>query len=178
MRRPAPLRRARSLALAAALALLAACPVCGAPPTRVTVTLALQGGGGTAIHGVDAVLALPAGALLESDPATGRVAPRALRLEGGATNAVMEGRFTPHARAPSVRLLVASLAPLARGPLVSLTMTVPGGVPTASAFEVASALVAGESGAPVGNAGVLVAGVKLAPEPPPAPPGAPPAASR
>jgi hypothetical protein len=89
----------------------------------------------------------------------------------------MEGRFTAHAKAPSVRVLVASLAPLARGPVVSLTMTVPGGVPSASAFEVASALVAGESGAPVGNAGVLVAGVKAAPEPGPAQ-GAPPASSR
>jgi hypothetical protein len=171
------MRWARALAPAAALALLAACPVRGAPLTRVTVTLALQGGAGTALHGVDAVLALPAGAVLESDPATGRVAPKALRLEGGATNAVMEGRFTPHAKAPSVRLLVASLAPLPRGPVVSLTMTVPGGVPSASAFEVASALVAGESGAPVGNAGLLVAEVRLAPEPRPAA-GAPPASGR
>jgi len=161
---PVAMRRAGLMALAASLALLAACPVRGAPPTRVTVTLALQGGAGIAIHGVDAVLALPAGALVESDTATGRVAPRALRLEGGAANAVMEGRFTPHAKAPSVRLLVASLAPLARGPVVSLTLTVPGGVPSASAFEVATSLVAGESGAPVGNAGLLVAGVKLAPE--------------
>jgi hypothetical protein len=76
-----------------------------------------------------------------------------------------------------VRLLVASLAPLARGPLVSLTMTVPGGVPSTSAFEVASALVAEESGAPVGSAGLLVAEVRPAPEPGPVA-GAPPAASR
>lgn len=175
MRRPARRRPGGAPALVAALALLAACPRCSALPTRVTVTLALQGGAGTPLHGIDAVVALPAGALVESDKATGRVAPAALALEGSVKNAVVEGRFTPHAKAPSVRVLVASLAPLAPGPVLRLTMTIPGGVPTPAAFEVASQLVAGETGAPVGNAGVLIAEVKLAPEPPS---GAPPAAGR
>jgi hypothetical protein len=162
--------RTRLLAVTAAgLALLAALlarSVHGAPPTRVRVTLAAQGGGATPLHGVDAELALPRGAVVEADAVTGRVAPAALRLEGGAGNAVVEGRFTRHARAPSVRLLVASLAPLRRGPVVSVVVAVPGGVPAPSAFELAKALVAGEQGAPVAGAGLVVAGVAAEPAAP------------
>ena len=174
----APAGRGSALALAAAAAVAAATLACPAraAPTRVTVTLALQGGAGTPLHGIDALVALPAGAVVASDPATGRVAPAALALEGAVKNAVVEGRFTPHAAAPSLRVLVASLAPLAPGPVLTFTMTIPGGVPSPSAFEVARSLVATETGAPVGNAGLLVASVKLAPAEPP--PGAPPAASR
>jgi len=168
---------ALTLAAAAAVAGLLACPV-RAAPTRVTVTLALQGGAGTPLHGIDALVALPAGAVVPSDPATGRVAPAALALDGGVKNAVVEGRFTPHAKAPSLRVLVASLAPLAPGPVLTFTMTVPGGVPSPSAFEVAKSLVATETGAPVGNAGLLIASVKLAPAEAPASPGANPAAGR
>jgi len=176
MGRP-PARRALALALAAAAAAagLLACPV-RAAPTRVEVTLAIKGGAGTPLHGIDAQVALPAGAVVASEPATGRVAPQALVLLLAVRNAVVEGRFTPHAKTPSLRVLVASLTPLAPGPVLTFTMTIPGGVPTPSAFEVARSLVAAESGAPVGNAVVVVTSVR--PAPPEQPPGAPPAAGR
>lgn len=166
--RPAAGGRAAAAALVPALAAAAlavgllACPV-RAAPTRVEVTLAIQGGAGTPLHGIDAQVALPAGAAVASDPATGRVAPQAMALVLAVRNAVVEGRFTPHARTPSLRVLVASLAPLPPGPVLTVTVTVPGGVPPASAFEMARSLVAGESGAPVGSAVVVVASVRPAP---------------
>jgi len=156
-------RLALPLALASALA--AACSGGPTIPTtsRVAVTLALHGAGATPVHGVDAQLALPAGAQVASDAATGRVAAAALRLEGAAAAGVVEGRFVPHRRAPSVRLLVASGAALGDGALVSVTLSVPGGVPAASAFELAAAVVSGASGQPLPSAGLLVTGVAAAP---------------
>ncbi|HET9553181.1 MAG TPA: hypothetical protein VFP50_09460 [Anaeromyxobacteraceae bacterium] len=131
-----------------ALALLAGCPRGGPAPTRpVTVTVALAGAAPGEVHGVDVTLALPAGATVAHQPATGRLAPSALRLLGGAAGGVVDGTFVPHRKAPSVRLLVASPARLADGDLVAVAVDVPGdAVPEPGAFAIAGALASGPGG--------------------------------
>ncbi len=158
------MRRAWRAALAAALALalLPVGPARAADPARVTVTLSVQGGT-AALHGLDLELALPAGAAVEHEARSGRIKPGAVALLGKASSAVLEGKFVPSRKAPSVRVLVASLAPLPRGPILAVTLTVPGGVPAPSDFELARGLVAGEDGRPAPGAMLVVAEVRPAP---------------
>jgi hypothetical protein len=144
-----------------ALALLAGCPRAAAPVTRpVTVTVALAGAGQAEVHGLDLTLALPAGASVAHEKATGRLAPSALGLLGGAAGGVADGTFVPHRTAPSVRLLVASPARLADGDLLTVAVEVAGDrVPEPGAFAVAGSRASGPGGAVVPTGAAWISSV-------------------
>ncbi|HSM94078.1 MAG TPA: hypothetical protein VLT47_14465 [Anaeromyxobacteraceae bacterium] len=154
--RPRPL--ALALAAAAALTALPACRGAEARPVRIV--LSLYGAAGRPVHGLDVTVALPEGTRVAFDPATGRVAPEALALRPGAAGATLDGHFRPHASAPSIRILLASTAPMRDGEVAAIDATVTSAVaPSVGRFEVARAAVSGPGGAGVPGATGWVSGV-------------------
>jgi hypothetical protein len=149
------------LTLLAAVALVgvAACP--GAKSRSVRVVLSLHGAAGRPVHGFDVSVALPAGTTVPHDASTRRISPGALTLLSGASDATADGRFVPHATMPSIRILIASRAPIRDGEVAAVEATViSAAAPTRGAFEVASAAVAGPDGASVPGATGWVSAVE------------------
>lgn len=153
-------RRATAAVALAALASLASCQRAESRPFRIVLSLA--GASGRPVHGLDLTVALPEGARVEYDAATGRISPQALAVLAGAAGAAVDGRFKPHATTPSVRILLASKLPLRDGEVVAIDATVTSVVsPSRSRFEVASATVSGPGGAGVPGATGWVSAVEV-----------------
>jgi hypothetical protein len=139
------------LTAAAALAALPACKRAEARPIRIV--LSLDGAAGRPVHGLDLTVALPEGAHVDWDPGTGRISPQALSVRPGAAGATLDGRFRPHATVPSIRVLLASTAPMRDGEVVAVDLSVTSALPPARGrFEVARAAVSGPGGAGVPGA--------------------------
>jgi len=143
---------ARFLSLVAALLVSGA--GCGAPKERpVRIVLSLHGAAGRPVHGFDVTVALPAGTTVPHDPSTRRISPGALALFAAAGEATADGRYSPHASAPSIRILLASKTPMRDGEVVSLLATVTSvAEPARARFEVASSAISGPDGASVSGA--------------------------
>lgn len=145
--------RAAWLSLLAAAALTSGSGCGRAQERPVRIVLSLHGAAGRPIHGFDVTVALPAGTTVPHDRSTRRISPGALALLAAAGEATADGRYSPHATAPSVRILLASKAPMRDGEVVSLLATVTSvAEPARSRFEVASSAISGPDGASVSGA--------------------------
>ncbi|MGB8929906.1 MAG: hypothetical protein WCC48_01515 [Anaeromyxobacteraceae bacterium] len=150
------------IGVALTLATLTPLTACRRPePHRVRIVLSLAGASGRPVHGLDLTVALPEGAVVAHDPATGRISQQALALLEGASGATLDGRFKRHATAPSVRILLASTVPMRDGQVAAVEATVNSVFPPPRArFEVASAAVSGPGGAGVPGATGWVSAVE------------------
>jgi hypothetical protein len=135
---------------------------CGRPQERpVRIVLSLHGAAGRPVHGFDVTVALPTGATVPHDPSTHRISPGALTLLAAAGDAAVDGRFVPHASAPSLRLLLASRTPMRDGEVAAIRATVTSvAEPSRARYEVASAAISGPEGAPVSGATGWVSAVE------------------
>jgi hypothetical protein len=127
---------------------------CARPSERpVRIVLSLHGAAGRPVHGFDVTVALPGGTTVAHDRSTRRISPGALTLLPAAGAATADGRFVPHATAPSIRVLLASKEPLRDGEVVALLATVTSvAEPSRARFEVASSAISGPEGASVSGA--------------------------
>lgn len=153
--------RAAFLTLLVAAA-LGSGPACGRAVERpVRIVLSLHGAAGRPVHGFDVTVALPAGASVPHDPSTRRISPGALTLLAGAGEATADGRFSPHASTPSIRILLASRTPMRDGEVVSIRATVTSvAEPARARFEAASSAISGPEGASVPGAAGWVSAVE------------------
>lgn len=155
--------RAHRLALLLAALSAALAGGCQRPrpwPTRIVLSLA--GAAGRPVHGIDLTVALPAGAQVPHDEATGRIATEALSLGAGAATATLDGRFVAHPTAPFVRILLASREPMRDGEVAAVTGSVLAAVtPPRERFEVVRAAISGADGASVNGATGWVSAVEL-----------------
>jgi hypothetical protein len=152
-------RLALTITLAAALTPLPACQRAESRPLRIV--LSLSGAAARPVHGLDLIVALPEGASVPYDAATGRISPQALSPRAGALGATLDGRFKPHATTPSIRILLASQAPMRDGEVAAIDATVTSAAPPPRArFEVARAAVSGPGGAGVPGATAWVSAVE------------------
>src|SRR5512133_47518 len=117
-----PRRLALTITLAAALTALPACQRAASRPVRIV--LSLSGAAARPVHGLDLIVALPEGASVPYDASTGRISPQALAPRGGAAGATLDGRFKPHPTTPSIRILLASQAPMRDGEVAAIDATV------------------------------------------------------
>ena len=155
----------RATRLLLLLGALAALPLAGCQRPRewqARIVLSLGGAGGRPVHGIDVSVALPTGARVAHDAATGRIAPEALAPGGGSAAATIDGRYVPHATAPFIRILIASREPIRDGEVAAVTLTVLSAVtPPRERFEVVRSAVSGPDGASVPGAAGWVSAIEL-----------------
>lgn len=141
------LHRLLAAAVTLSVALSSAAGCGSARPRSTRIVLSLQGAAGRPVHGLDLTVALPKGAEVAYDKATGRISPGVITLREGALHAIVDAHYVSHETAPFIRVLLASRDPMRDGEVAAVELTVvSAATPPRERFEVVRAAVAGEGG--------------------------------